>query len=154
MSTLAQVKFMPSGLVARKLRLSPRSLGRIAGTVPLVAGDERVDVGLNVRHGAKNLRVADAVAPGPDGQGWTYSPSLLAILQQYQVRSCSMPCMPTVRGNDIFARLGRLFKQRQPVRTSLAGLQDQSCHGLCRVSWVCVPAACQSGLMSTSLVTY
>ena len=117
MSVLAQVKFMPSGLVARKLRLSPRSLGRIAGTVPLVAGDERADVGLNVRHGAKNLRVADAVAPGPDGQGWTYSPSLLAILQQYQVilRSHAVPAMPASSSCLVnFHSVWGCFLQPQP----------------------------------------
>ena len=90
-TSVPQVKYTPSGLVARRLRLSPRTLGRIVGTLQLTAGDEKVDVGLNVKHGGKNLRVADAVAPGPEGKGWCYSPSLIAVLQQYMVSTSSLP---------------------------------------------------------------
>jgi 5'-3' exoribonuclease 1 len=63
------VAYQPSGQVARRLGVSSRTLGRITGNVWVQVGEERrdrVDVGLCVKHGGKNLYVPDFVAPAED----------------------------------------------------------------------------------------
>lgn len=60
-----------------------------AGNVWVNTGDERLDVGLCVKHGPKSLCVPDYVQAQPDNTGWTYSQALLAVITQYKVHSAS-----------------------------------------------------------------
>lgn len=159
------MKFLPTGLVARKLRLGPRTLGRLVGTLPLTAGDERVDVGLNVKHGGKNLRVADAIQPGVDGKGWCYSPALISTLQQYQVGSLSEERRITKKQNMV---VGCAWLHTVAERWRVDGMDVQApmAQGLCCVlassteicsclSWGAhlktMPAACSARLLPDML---
>jgi 5'-3' exoribonuclease 1 len=85
-----QVQYMPSGQMARKLSMSPRSLGKITGNLYVSASgggnEDRADVGLCVKHGAKGLCVPDYARPQPEERGWAYSEALLLVLEQYKVR--------------------------------------------------------------------
>ncbi|KAK9818370.1 hypothetical protein WJX72_011521 [[Myrmecia] bisecta] len=83
--TLA-VRYEASGQVARKLGVSARTLGRITSNVWLQTGEERVDVGIFVKHGSKSLCVPDYVQPAPGGSGWMYSEALCNVLSQYKKR--------------------------------------------------------------------
>ena len=58
-----------------------------AGNVWVNTGDERLDVGLCVKHGPKSMCVPDYVQAQPDSTGWTYSQALLAVITQYKVYS-------------------------------------------------------------------
>lgn len=58
---------------------------RPAGNVVVVAGDEKVDVGLAVKSGRGPLCVPDYTKPAPSGTGWQYSQALATILSQYKV---------------------------------------------------------------------
>jgi hypothetical protein len=58
----AQVLYMPSGQVARKLGISPRTLGKITGNLYAQMSDgTKEDIGLFVKHGSKGLCVPDYV---------------------------------------------------------------------------------------------
>jgi len=77
---------MPSGQVARKLGISPRTLGKITGNVYVQFGDGgKEDIGLFVKHGSKGLCVPDYVQAKPEEKGWAYSQALLQVLEQYKV---------------------------------------------------------------------
>lgn len=100
------VQYQPSGQVARRLGVSPRTLGRITGNVWVQCGEERrdrVDVGLCVKNGGKGLCVPDFCAPmqpsarstnqyngGQGGEapkaGWAYSDAMVRVLEQYKQR--------------------------------------------------------------------
>lgn len=56
-----------------------------AGNLWLNTGDERVDLGLCVKHGAKSMCVPDYVQAQPDNTGWTYSQALIGVIEQYKV---------------------------------------------------------------------
>lgn len=82
----AQVLYMPSGQVARKLGISPRTLGKITGNLYAQMSDgTKEDIGLFVKHGSKGLCVPDYVQAKPEDRGWAYSQSLLQVLEQYKV---------------------------------------------------------------------
>ena len=77
---------MPSGQVARKLGISPRTLGKITGNLYAQMSDgSKEDIGLFVKHGSKGLCVPDYVQAKPEDRGWAYSQSLLQVLEQYKV---------------------------------------------------------------------
>lgn len=83
----AQVLYMPSGQVARKLGISPRTLGKITGNLYAQMSDgTKEDIGLFVKHGSKGLCVPDYVQAKPEDRGWAYSQALLQVLEQYKVR--------------------------------------------------------------------
>ncbi|BDA46451.1 5'-3' exoribonuclease 1 [Coccomyxa sp. Obi] len=80
-----KVLYMPSGQVARKLAISPRTLGKITGNLYVQLGDgTKEDIGLFVKHGSKGLCVPDYVQAKPEEKGWAYSQSLLQVLEQYK----------------------------------------------------------------------
>ncbi len=56
-----------------------------AGNLWLQTGDEKVDVGLCVKHGAKGMCVPDYVQAQPDNNGWAYSQALVTVIEQYKV---------------------------------------------------------------------
>lgn len=87
---LMQAQYMPSGQMARKLNISPRTLGKITGNLFVTLDDQRSDVGLCVKHGPKGLCVPDYVKPQPEEKGWTYSEALLSVLEQYQVGAAAI----------------------------------------------------------------
>jgi 5'-3' exoribonuclease 1 len=109
LSNFNNVNYQPSGQVARKLGVSPRTLGRMTGNVWVKVGEERsrgdrVDIGLCVKNGAKGLFVPDYCIPLPvasnskdnnenEGRqpskqkgGWAYSEAMVRVLQQYKQR--------------------------------------------------------------------
>ena len=49
------------------------------------SGEEKVDVGLCVKHGGKGMCVPDYVQAQPDNNGWTYSQALVTVIEQYKV---------------------------------------------------------------------
>lgn len=59
-----------------------------AGNLWLQTGEEKVDLGLFVKHGGKGMCVPDFVQAQPDNNGWAYSQALITIIEQYKV---SMP---------------------------------------------------------------
>jgi 5'-3' exoribonuclease 1 len=106
-------QYLPSGAVARRLGVSPRTLGCMAGSVWIRTGADRrdrVDVGLCVKNAAKGLYVPDfaapldlkaaaagaaaAAAPGapapPPGErpfvAWGYSDAMVRAMEQYKMR--------------------------------------------------------------------
>lgn len=88
-----QVLYMPSGQVARKLAISPRTLGKITGNLYVQLGDgTKEDIGLFVKHGSKGLCVPDYVQAKPEDKGWAYSQALLQVLDQYKVGRPPLSC--------------------------------------------------------------
>ncbi|DBA92644.1 TPA: hypothetical protein ACH3X1_002861 [Trebouxia sp. C0004] len=81
-----RVQYLPSGQVARRLHMSSRTLGKITGNLWLQTGDEKVDLGLCVKHGAKGMCVPDYVQAQPDNSGWAYSQALVTVIEQYKAR--------------------------------------------------------------------
>lgn len=59
--------------------------GGITGNLWLQTGEEKVDLGLCVKHGAKGLCVPDYVQAQPDNNGWAYSQALVTVIEQYKV---------------------------------------------------------------------
>ena len=93
---MMQVQYMPSGLAAKKLGLSPRTLGKITGNLFMLLPEGKEDIGLYVKHGNKGLCVPDYVRAQPEERGWAYSNALVQVLEQYKVRClvqiiCSCP---------------------------------------------------------------
>lgn len=64
----------------------------VAGNLWVNTGDERVDLGLCVKHGAKSMCVPDYVQAQPDNTGWTYSQALISVVEQFKVPSPSSVC--------------------------------------------------------------
>ena len=85
MSVLLKVAYQPSYVIARRLGISPRSLGRVTGSVFVRAGDKKYDIGLCIKIAPKGLCVPDYVRPQPDDKGWTYSEDLTQALMKYKV---------------------------------------------------------------------
>ena len=79
---------MPSGLAAKKLGMSPRTLGKITGNLFVLLPDGREDIGLYVKHGNKGLCVPDYVRAQPEERGWAYSNALVQVVEQYKVQTC------------------------------------------------------------------
>uniref|UniRef100_A0A061R927 5'-3' exoribonuclease 1 n=1 Tax=Tetraselmis sp. GSL018 TaxID=582737 RepID=A0A061R927_9CHLO len=77
---------IPSGQVARQLRMNPRVLGTISGSVWMQAGDERFDVGLAVKHAGNELCVPEYCQANVSGRGWVYSTDFVQALQEYKRR--------------------------------------------------------------------
>lgn len=72
-------------------RLNPLILCIPAGNLWVNVGDERVDVGVNVKNGGKGLYVPDYVQPEPpqqgrDSKGWQYSTAMVGVLDQLKKR--------------------------------------------------------------------
>lgn len=83
---LVQVHYEPSGVIARRLGVSPRAVGKVTGNFYVEEGEEKYDVGLCVKHGGRGMCVPDYVQPAPDDRGWLFSPALVQILADYKVR--------------------------------------------------------------------
>eukprot|EP00884_Botryococcus_braunii_P018818 jgi/Botrbrau1/561/Bobra.0010s0030.1 len=79
-----KVQYEPSGLVARKLGMFPRILGKVTGNLHVEEGDEKFDIGLCVKHGGRGMCVPDYVQPAPDDRGWLFSPALINVLLEYK----------------------------------------------------------------------
>ena len=81
------MQYIASGQCARRLGVTPRTLGKITGNCYVTPpdGGPNTDLGLCVKHGAKGLCVPDYVRPQPEERGWAYSPALLAVLEAYKV---------------------------------------------------------------------
>ena len=79
---------MPSGLAAKKLGISPRTLGKITGNLFVLLPEGREDIGLYVKHGNKGLCVPDYVRAQPEERGWAYSNALVQVVEQYKVQTC------------------------------------------------------------------
>lgn len=77
--------YTPSYQVARQLRMSPRCLSLLTSSLNVTVGEDRVDVGLNVKNAPKGLCVLDYVQADPNGQGWQYTTELMQILTAYKV---------------------------------------------------------------------
>ena len=85
--TCVQVQYMPSGLAAKKLGMSPRTLGKITGNLFVLLPEGREDIGLYVKHGNKGLCVPDYVRAQPEERGWAYSNALVQVVEQYKVQN-------------------------------------------------------------------
>jgi hypothetical protein len=71
--------FIPSGQVARQLKVGPRSLGMLTGNLWLKVGPDRgdrIDIGLAVKDGRNSLCVPEFCKPAPSGFGWVYTCAL------------------------------------------------------------------------------
>lgn len=67
--------FIPSFQACRQAKLSSRALGCMAGNLWVKTGegrDDRVDIGLAVKNGAKGLCVPEFCRPAHSGMGWMY----------------------------------------------------------------------------------
>lgn len=86
--------FMPSNVVARKLGINHRSLGRLTGNVWVRIGEgrgDKIDIGILVKNHAKELHVPDyaqlSVDPrSGESRGWSYSEACVRILEHYKSR--------------------------------------------------------------------
>lgn len=87
-----QVQYMPSGLAAKKLGMSPRTLGKITGNLFMLLPEGKEDIGLFVKHGNKGLCVPDYVRAQPEERGWAYSNALVQVLEQYKVWHHASSC--------------------------------------------------------------
>lgn len=56
-----------------------------AGNLWVHDGEDKVDLGLFVKHARKGMYVPDYVQAQPDNDGWVYSQALVAIIEQYRV---------------------------------------------------------------------
>lgn len=81
-------RFDRSGALARKLRLSPRTLGQITGSVYVRIDErEKVDLGLNLKNAKAGLCVPDYCRPTPTDDGWEYSDATAQLIALYQLRA-------------------------------------------------------------------
>ena len=68
-----------------------------AGNLWLQTGEEKVDLGLFVKHGGKGMCVPDYVQAQPDNNGWAYSQALITIIEQYKVSvPAAMACITCI----------------------------------------------------------
>lgn len=56
-----------------------------AGNLWVHDGEDKVDLGLFVKHARKGMCVPDYVQAQPDNDGWVYSQALVGIIEQYRV---------------------------------------------------------------------
>eukprot|EP00854_Cymbomonas_tetramitiformis_P005821 gene5821-7022_t len=80
-SVVAQ--FHNSGATARQLRLSPSVLGQLTGSVWVRTGEERIDIGLNLKSAARHLCMPDYSRPAAGGRGWEYSDKAVDLVGRY-----------------------------------------------------------------------
>lgn len=81
-------RFDKSGALARKLRLNPRTLGQITGSVFVRLDDrEKIDLGLNLKNARAGLCVPDFCRPTPTDDGWEYSDATAQLIALYQLRA-------------------------------------------------------------------
>eukprot|EP00976_Prorocentrum_cordatum_P053791 1085235-Prorocentrum_minimum.AAC.1 len=83
-----------AGEAQRAAGLTGQQLGMLTSSIRCMAGDERLEIGLNLKHGAKNLCIPDytRVAPpdanrfnnGNNGRPmWEYSDRAIQLLKEY-----------------------------------------------------------------------
>ena len=126
------MQYMPSGLAAKKLGLSPRTLGKITGNLFMLLPEGREDVGLYVKHGNKGLCVPDYVRAQPEERGWAYSSALVQVLEQYKVRrpsqalrlSSSMRCGHPPNPCMLHLSAHVLGKEESRCHRSMCPVQD------------------------------
>lgn len=94
---MPQVRYMPTGQIARSLNMNPSILGRITGSLWVDTADGRADIGLCVKNAPKGVCVPDYAVPSQNDQGWVYTDGLVQILTQYKVHALpGRPPLPAV----------------------------------------------------------
>src|SRR5690606_31675964 len=71
----------PSFAVARKLRILPLVLSKITASFSVMSGEERCNLGLNLKFEAKKLKVLGYSRKR--GNGWEFSEKAIKLLQEY-----------------------------------------------------------------------
>ena len=84
-------RFERSGALARRLRLSPRALGQLTGTLWITLdgpgpSSPKLDVGLNLKNAKHGLAVPDFCRPTADDDGWEYSDDAARLISDYAAR--------------------------------------------------------------------
>ena len=79
-----ETPYTPSFAVARMLGLSPLVLSKITSSFQVVLNDDKVDLGLNLKFEAKQLKVLGYSRRG--NTGWEYSQKAIGLLQQYMIK--------------------------------------------------------------------
>lgn len=97
--TRLQVDYLPSFQVARRLGMSPRALSLLTSCLNIRVGEQRVDLGLNIKNAPKGLCVPDYAKPQADNQGWLYSQALLQVLEAYKARVRQAFALPFAYGH-------------------------------------------------------
>lgn len=76
--------YTPSFAVAKYLGLNPLVLSKITSSFQVVLGDNRVNLGLNLKFEAKKLKVLGYSRKGTNG--WEYSEKAVQLIQQYMMK--------------------------------------------------------------------
>ncbi|KAK2763075.1 hypothetical protein FQN54_009708 [Arachnomyces sp. PD_36] len=76
--------YTPSFAIARNLQLNPLVLAKITSSFQVKLGDQRINLGLNLKFEAKKLKVLGYSRRG--ASGWEFSQKAIELLQQYMIK--------------------------------------------------------------------
>jgi 5'-3' exoribonuclease 1 len=140
-------RFERSGALARRLRLSPRLLGQVTGTVFVRIDDAtRVDCGLNLKNAKHGLCVPDYCRPAPGDDGWEYSDAAARLVAAYAVKA---PWLFKALADDPDGGPGGV-----DVRAALPGLSPSEAarHAYDAAAWLRKQPAARRPLVKTGAV--
>lgn len=76
--------YTPSFAIARNLQLNPLTLAKITSSFQVKVGEQRANLGLNLKFEAKKLKVLGYSRRGPSG--WEFSQKAVELLQEYMIK--------------------------------------------------------------------
>lgn len=76
--------YTPSFAIARNLHLNPLVLAKITSSFQVKLGDQRINLGLNLKFEAKKLKVLGYSRRG--ASGWEFSQKAVDLLQEYMIK--------------------------------------------------------------------
>lgn len=76
--------YTPSFAVARNLKLNPLTLAKITSSFSIQLDGQRLNLGLNLKFAAKQLKVLGYSRRG--NSGWEFSEKAVALLQEYMIK--------------------------------------------------------------------
>jgi 5'-3' exoribonuclease 1 len=75
--------YTPSYAVARNLRLNPLVLSKLTSSMSVMLGEQRINLGLNLKFEAKKLKVLGYSRRG--ATGWEFSDKAVDLIKQYMI---------------------------------------------------------------------
>jgi 5'-3' exoribonuclease 1 len=79
-----ELPYTPSFSVAKTLGINPLVLSKITASFQVISGDNKLNLGLNLKFEAKKLKVLGYSRRGQNG--WEFSQKAIELLQQYMIK--------------------------------------------------------------------
>lgn len=93
----------------------------------MTVGEDRLDVGLNVKNAPKGLCVPDFVRPEPNGQGWQYTTELTQMLTAYKVREFETSSVPQQGCREGILKRGLATRLKRSILRNGLATRVQRC---------------------------